>query len=71
MRQSEPGPEAVSRVIQQAIETAQPKARYLAAIPLSGRLVLFLRDIVWDLVLKEMFRIEETCLTPSPLSQNS
>ena len=58
MRQQEPGPEVVSQVIQQAIETSQPKARYLAAVALSGRLVLLLRDLIWDPVLQRMFKIE-------------
>jgi len=57
MRRGEPGPEAVSRVIQQAIEAPRPKARYLAGIPFSGRLVIFLRDYVWDQVVRQMFRM--------------
>lgn len=60
MRQQEPGPEIVSRVVQQAIEASQPQARYLAGIPLSGRLVLGLRDFVWDLALRNMFKIRES-----------
>lgn len=58
MRQQEPGPEVVSRVIQQAMEAPRPKARYLVAVPLSGRLVLHLRDFVWDFVLGRMFNID-------------
>lgn len=42
-------------MIQQAIEAPKPRARYLAAIPLAGRLVIHLRDAVWDLVLRRMF----------------
>jgi NAD(P)-dependent dehydrogenase (short-subunit alcohol dehydrogenase family) len=57
MRRQEPGPEAVSRVVQQAIEASRPKARYLVAFPFSGRLVLHLGDSVWDLVLRRMFKI--------------
>lgn len=57
MRKDEPGPEAVSKVIERAIEAVTPKARYLAAIPLSGRLVIHLRDFVWGSVLKQMFKI--------------
>jgi NAD(P)-dependent dehydrogenase (short-subunit alcohol dehydrogenase family) len=56
MRQNAPGPEAVSQAIQQAIETAQPKARYLVAIPFSGRLVLHLGDSIWDYALRRMFK---------------
>ncbi len=58
MRQQEPGPEVVSQVIQQAIETPRPKASYLAAVAFPGGLVLLLRDIVWDLVLRRMFKID-------------
>ena len=58
MRQQEPGPEVVSQMIQQAIETPKPKARYIAAVAPSGRLVLLLRDLIWDPVLQRMFKIE-------------
>jgi len=57
MRKDEPGPEVVSEVIERAIKAVTPKARYLAAIPLSGRLVIHLRDFVWGSVLKQMFKI--------------
>jgi NAD(P)-dependent dehydrogenase (short-subunit alcohol dehydrogenase family) len=60
MRQQEPGPEAVSRVVQQAIEAARPKARYLVGFPFSGKLVLLLGDPVWDLVVRSMYQIRET-----------
>lgn len=56
MRQNEPGPDTVSRVIQQAIEANNPKARYLAGVPFSGRLVLHLGDSVWDAVLRRAFK---------------
>jgi NAD(P)-dependent dehydrogenase (short-subunit alcohol dehydrogenase family) len=56
MRKDEPGPEVVSEVIERAIKAVTPKARYLAAIPLSGRLVIHLRDFVWGSVLKQMFK---------------
>jgi NAD(P)-dependent dehydrogenase (short-subunit alcohol dehydrogenase family) len=59
MRQQEPGPEAVSLVVQYAIETSKPKARYLAGFPFPGKLVLLLRDPVWDLVVRNMFKIHE------------
>ncbi len=55
MQRDQPGPEAVSRVVQQAIESPRPNARYLVAIPFSGRLVLGLGDSFWDLALKRMF----------------
>jgi NAD(P)-dependent dehydrogenase (short-subunit alcohol dehydrogenase family) len=56
MRRQEPGPDVVSRVVQQAMETSHPKARYLAGFPLSGRLVIHLGDTVWDPVVKQMFK---------------
>lgn len=55
MRRNEPGPAAVTRVIQQAMESPRPKARYLAAVSFSGKLVLALRDFVWDIALRRMF----------------
>lgn len=55
MRKQEFEPEVVSQVIQQAIESPRPKARYLAGVNLPGRLVIYLRDLVWDMVLKRMF----------------
>ena len=58
MRRQESGPDAVSRVIQQAIETPRSKARYVAGVDFSGRLVLRLRDFVWDTVLQHIFKLE-------------
>lgn len=55
MRQQEPGPDVVSKVVQQAIESSNPKPRYLAGVAFPGRLVLYLRDFVWDIALKRMF----------------
>lgn len=57
MRQQETGPEIVSEVIQEAIETPRPKARYHAGISFSGELVLHLGDSVWDLALRRMFKV--------------
>lgn len=57
MRRREPGPDVVSRVVQRAIEAPRPKARYVAGFPWSGRLVLRLGDPVWDIVVRQMFRI--------------
>jgi|SRR5215211_1510381 len=57
MRRHEPGPEAVSRVIQRAIEAKRPKARYLVAMSFPGRLVLHLGGSVWDLVVRRMFKM--------------
>jgi NAD(P)-dependent dehydrogenase (short-subunit alcohol dehydrogenase family) len=64
MRQNEPGPEAVSQVVEQAMEAFNPKARYVAAISFSGRLVIHLRDFVWDIVLRQMFKISPLEMQP-------
>lgn len=60
MRQQEPGPEVVSRVVQQAIASPRPKTRYVAGLPFSGRLVLHLGGAVWDLVVRRLFKIAPT-----------
>jgi NAD(P)-dependent dehydrogenase (short-subunit alcohol dehydrogenase family) len=57
MRQDEPGPEVVFQVVEQAIKALRPKARYLAGISLSGRLVIHLRDFLWSLIIRQMFKI--------------
>ena len=57
MRKKEPGPEAVSRVVQKAIEVPHPKARYLAGFPFPGGLVLHLGSTAWDLIVRQMFKI--------------
>ena len=59
MRRGEAGPEAVSRVIRRIVENDHPRARYLAAFPFPGSLVLALRDVVWEPVLRQMFKIEK------------
>jgi len=64
MRKDEPGPEVVSEVIEQAMEAVRPKTRYLAAIPVSGRLVIYLRDFVWGFVLRQMFKINPMEMQP-------
>jgi NAD(P)-dependent dehydrogenase (short-subunit alcohol dehydrogenase family) len=58
MRQDEPGPEVVFQVVEQAIKALRPKARYLAGISLSGRLVIHLRDFLWSLIIRQMFKIK-------------
>lgn len=57
MGQNAPGPEVVSRVIQQALEVPNPKARYLAGIAFSGKLAIYLRDFLWDSIVKSMFKV--------------
>ncbi len=58
MSQKAPGPEVVSRVIQQALEAPNPRPRYLAGLNFSGKLALYLRDFLWDYVLKSMFTVK-------------
>jgi NAD(P)-dependent dehydrogenase (short-subunit alcohol dehydrogenase family) len=60
MRKHEPDPVDVSRVVQHAVETSQPQARYVAGFPFSGRLVLHLGGSVWDLVVRQMFKTAST-----------
>jgi NAD(P)-dependent dehydrogenase (short-subunit alcohol dehydrogenase family) len=57
MRKNEPGPEAVSQVIQEAIEASKPKARYLAGVAFSGRLAINFRDFFWNPLVERMFKI--------------
>jgi NAD(P)-dependent dehydrogenase (short-subunit alcohol dehydrogenase family) len=51
VRESDAGPEAVSRVVLKALATSRPKARYVAAIPLPVQLMFRLsagvRDRLW------------------------
>lgn len=56
MREHEPGPETVSKVIRQVLESTKPKARYLAGTAFSMKLVLALRDSVWDLIVRQLFK---------------
>jgi NAD(P)-dependent dehydrogenase (short-subunit alcohol dehydrogenase family) len=58
MRQQEPGPEAVSKVVQQAMETSKPKARYLAGVAFPGRMVIYMRDLIWNPVVRQMFKVK-------------
>lgn len=57
MSQNASSPEVVSRVIQQALEVPNPKARYLAGVDFSGRLAIYLRDFLWDYVVKSLFQV--------------
>lgn len=56
MRRNEPGPEVVSRVIQQAIEASAPKARYRAGVPFGAALVMGLGNTAWDKVCRQMYK---------------
>jgi NAD(P)-dependent dehydrogenase (short-subunit alcohol dehydrogenase family) len=71
MRQQGAGPEAVSKVIQQAINAARPRRRYRVAIPFSGRLVLHLGDAVWDLVVRRLYKIAPAGHWPEPAPEES
>lgn len=57
MRRSEAGPEAVSQVVQQIIKDPRPKARFLAGFPFPGNLAIYLRDMVWDRIVRQMFKL--------------
>lgn len=57
VRQQECGPEVVSKVVQQALEASRPKARYLAAVGFSSKLVMRLGNSVWDFVLKRVLKL--------------
>jgi hypothetical protein len=56
MRGKEFGPEAVSKVVQQAIGAPRPKDRYLAGVDLPGKIVIHLRDFVWSMAVRQMFK---------------
>jgi len=58
MHNQQRGPEVVSAVIQEAIETPRPKGRYHANIPFSGKLILHMGDSVWDMALRRMFKVD-------------
>ncbi len=58
MKKQQVGPEIVSMAIQQAIESPKPKARYLVAFPFSGKIAILLRDLVWDMALQNMFKVD-------------
>jgi NADP-dependent 3-hydroxy acid dehydrogenase YdfG len=57
IRKHNPGPETVSRVVQQAIDAVKPKTRYMVAVPFSQKVVLRLGDRVRDGIFRRMFNI--------------
>lgn len=58
MRQKEAGPQAVSQVVLKTMRAERPKARYLAGFPFPGGLVIRLADVVWEPVVRQMFKIK-------------
>lgn len=56
MQRNQPGPEAVARIIQQAIESPKPKSRYIVAVPFAGRLALRLGNAIWERGLRRIFQ---------------
>ncbi|NLF51126.1 MAG: SDR family oxidoreductase [Leptolinea sp.] len=58
MRTSGSGPEVVTRTALKAITSAQPKARYLAGVNLPSRLLLLLRDHIWEPVASRIFKFQ-------------
>jgi NADP-dependent 3-hydroxy acid dehydrogenase YdfG len=56
-RNNNPGPEAVSMIVQKALEASIPKARYLAAVPTINRLITIMGDNMKDRIVKSLFKI--------------
>lgn len=56
MRGKEPGPEAVSRVVENVMKISNPKARYMAGVGLSVKLAILLRDLAWTPMVRQMFK---------------
>jgi NAD(P)-dependent dehydrogenase (short-subunit alcohol dehydrogenase family) len=57
IRATEPGPEAVARVVLTALRAKRPHARYPAAIPLAARIAAALSDRGKDLVVRRLYRL--------------
>jgi NADP-dependent 3-hydroxy acid dehydrogenase YdfG len=55
IRATEPGPEAVARVILGALRARRPHARYPAAVPFAARLAMALPDPGKDLVVRRLY----------------
>ncbi|MBP2643415.1 MAG: short-chain alcohol dehydrogenase family enzyme [Firmicutes bacterium] len=56
-RNNNPGPEAVSEIVQKAIEASTPKARYFAAVPTINQLITIMGDNMKDRIVKSLFKI--------------
>jgi NAD(P)-dependent dehydrogenase (short-subunit alcohol dehydrogenase family) len=57
MRKSEPGPEAVTKVILQSINSSRPKARYMAGVNFPANLAINLRDLLWEAIATQTFKL--------------
>jgi len=58
MRRREASPQTVSRAVQRAIEARRPRARYLVAVPLPNRAILYASDSVRDFVFARLFAFQ-------------
>ncbi|HEU5315804.1 MAG TPA: SDR family oxidoreductase, partial [Chloroflexota bacterium] len=58
IRATEPGPEAVARVILAALRAERPRARYAAAIPFAARVAMALPDAAKDLVVRRLYHLD-------------
>ncbi len=57
MRGNQPEPVVVYKEVEKAIFSLKPKSRYLAGFAFPGSAVIAMRDYLWDLVVKQMFKI--------------
>lgn len=57
LRDNEPGPETVVRVVKKAIEASKPRARYRAAVPTINYLLTFFGDRIKDFTFRTLFKI--------------
>ncbi|MRS04010.1 SDR family oxidoreductase [bacterium] len=56
MRGNQPEPVVVYKEVEKAISSLKPKSRYLAGFAFPGSAVIAMRDHLWDLVVKQMFK---------------
>ena len=57
LRAHEPGPEAVARVVLDALAARRPRARYRAAVPLATRVMIALPDAGRDALMRRLYRV--------------
>jgi NAD(P)-dependent dehydrogenase (short-subunit alcohol dehydrogenase family) len=58
IRASQPGPEAVARVILAALRAERPHARYPAAVPFAARIAMALPDTAKDRVVRRLYGLD-------------